>query len=203
MADKDPRSEDERREDEEAAAARRRMRERVTTGAAKLKEADPGQADLADLDDEALAARLLALGFDNDTAPLLPYLPLVQVAWADGAVEQKERVRIFAALKAARLPIGGGAWTLAEALLEERPTPAFLEESRRLLRTLLRRRGGDQAASEARAIVDLCLQVAESSGGLLGRWWRTSAVEAQAITAVAEALGPEATARLQEHLRGL
>lgn len=187
--------------DDEEAAARRRLRARIEQGVKQLQPV--GAEALAALSDKELAARLRQLGFDDDTAPLLPYLPLIQVAWADGSVAREESVRIFTALQAAHLPPGGAAWTLAEALLEERPGEVFLEESRRLLRALLLRRGGGGVLApqlEARAIVDLCLEVAEASGGVLGRWWRTSASEAAALEKVAETLGPEAVERLRRHL---
>src|SRR5687768_16278843 len=45
----------------------------------------------AGIDDPELAAELEALGFTVETVLLLPLIPLVQVAWAEGGVSAAER----------------------------------------------------------------------------------------------------------------
>ena len=46
------------------------------------------------LTDPALIAELEALGFTPDTVALLPLVPVVQVAWAEGGVSTKERALV-------------------------------------------------------------------------------------------------------------
>jgi len=64
--------------------------------AAKLKK----RVDLqgTGIQDTSLIDHLLTLGFDADSARALYLLPLVDVAWADGAVQAAERREILTAL---------------------------------------------------------------------------------------------------------
>src|SRR6185369_12032886 len=65
----------------EAAAERRRH---LAAGLGLLE----GKAD------DAVVAKLVALGFEGGTAPLLDLVPAIQVAWADGSLPAPERAEI-------------------------------------------------------------------------------------------------------------
>ncbi|MEI2659036.1 MAG: hypothetical protein V9G11_02690 [Bifidobacterium adolescentis] len=73
---------------------------------------------------------------------------------------------------------------MIETLLEVRPSDEFLNQSLDVLRL---------AVGEARAenIVELCLQVANASGGFMNVG-NVSAEERERIAAIAEKLGPAA-----------
>ena len=53
----------------------------------------------ADHSDEALAARVAALGFEGEAARVVDLLPLVHVAWSDGAIQKGERAAIIGLLR--------------------------------------------------------------------------------------------------------
>ena len=108
-----------------------------------------------------LLQRIRALGFSGDNAQVFDLLPLVQVAWADGSVSQKERALIFRILEQRKILPESAPFRLIESLLESRPTEAFLTESLALLRDTI----GSQHATN---IVDCCIAVASISGGLFG-----------------------------------
>ena len=60
----------------------------------RAAEAERARADIskaAGVADPALADELLALGFTADTVSLLPIVPVVQMAWAEGGVSPAER----------------------------------------------------------------------------------------------------------------
>src|SRR5687767_14346809 len=61
--------------------------------------ADVTRRELGDktrLHDSDLLNELEALGFTPDTVSLLPLIPLLQVAWAEGGVSPAERTQIMA-----------------------------------------------------------------------------------------------------------
>ena len=67
----------------------------------KLRQAAAAERDKRDMgakigiDDPETLQELQALGFTPDTVILLPLVPVVQMAWADGSVAAKERALIL------------------------------------------------------------------------------------------------------------
>jgi tellurite resistance protein len=141
-----------------------------------------------------LEERIKALGFDEDALHVFDLLPLVHVAWADGAIQQGERATILNLLQI-RGMTPRKAWVTVESLLEKKPSKPYMEESLAVLRELVR----DKPA-QAKTIVGLCIVIAEAAGGFLGIFRRISAEEKATIAKIAEALGEDAMAEFQRQL---
>lgn len=156
------------------------------------REAQPGEPDVSS---DALAARVAALGFDGEAAKVFDLLPLIHVAWSDGAIQPGERAAILGLLRVRGI-LPGKAYTVILALLEKEPSKEYLEESLDLLRALIER--GD--ATKAKTIVGLCIMVAEAAGGFLGLLSPISRVEKRATEHIARRLGDAA---LEEFMRRL
>jgi hypothetical protein len=154
------------------------------------------------LADRQLAERMVLLGFDAETASVLYLLPLIQVAWANGSVSRAERAQILRILRLREIAEDSRAWQMCESLLASRPTDAYLLSSRLLLQDLLKSKGPAVESQVERELIDLCVEVAEASGGLFGFGKRISKVEADAIRAIADGLGAEAVKSLDRQLRG-
>jgi hypothetical protein len=75
---------------------RRRDRELIDKmrQASEAEEARQGLEAASGLRDPELLQELQALGFTPDTVILLPLVPIVQVAWAEGSVTDAERALI-------------------------------------------------------------------------------------------------------------
>src|SRR5690554_6785403 len=73
---------------EKIAAARREAQ----IASIRQQEQDNVQVVLNTTED--VAAEALSLGFDGETARVLPLVPLIQMAWIDGNVSKKERERL-------------------------------------------------------------------------------------------------------------
>jgi DnaJ-domain-containing protein 1 len=137
--------------------------------------------------DEALTEALAQLGIGPDTLRAVLLLPLVQVAWADGRIQQPERSRIQELARGFGLA-RGQAW---ERWLESRPDDATLELGRRVLAALaLRHRGGDPAfrPEVLEDVEQHCLDVARSAGGLWGIAFSVDAREREALAQIGAAL---------------
>lgn len=142
-----------------------------------------------------LQERIAALGFgDEDGMKVFDLLPLVHVAWADGAIQQGERAMILNLLQIRGLT-PRKAWLTMESLLEKKPSNPYMEESLRVLRELVK----DKPA-QAKTIVGLCIVVAEAAGGFLGIFRRVSPEERDMIAKIADALGDAAKAEFQRQL---
>jgi tellurite resistance protein len=180
---------------EDGAEAREQLRVALHESAVALKRDREALLGELDVSEDALAARVAALGFDGDAARIFDLLPLVHVAWADGAIQPGERASILGLLVVRGIPMGK-AYTTMVALLEKEPSAEYLDESLGLLRTLIERGG----AAKAETIVGLCIMVAEAAGGFLGLLSPISRVEKQAIERIAERLGEAAVEEFKRRL---
>lgn len=160
---------------------RAQLRERLHKNAGELRDEDAARG--------SLSQRIAALGFEGERLKVFDLLPLVHVAWADGSVSRKERAAILDVVKARGITEGSDAFTTIAALLEERPSQDFIDQSLGLLREAV---GGARAAS----IVDLCVKVADAGGGFLNMG-TISAVERDMIAAIAGRLGDAAVAQFE------
>lgn len=167
------------------------------TLAAKDLEEKRKIAQSAGTDDVEVAAHIKALGFDGDSARVFDLLPLVHVAWADGKIQRGERGAILKILSSRGVEQGSEAFRTMESLLEEKPSDAFMRESLTVLKEVT---GG--LTDRASTIVDLCIQVAASSGGFLGLKLgaKIGEEEKQQIEAILASLGPDASKSFQNDL---
>ena len=166
-------------------AAREDLRVKVDKAASELQaRQDIGSA--VSTDNAALVGRIRKLGFDGDSARVFDLLPLIHVSWADGKIQTDERNTILAILDKRGVEPGSLACTLIETLLEKKPSEAFFAETLSILRALTK------SQSAGASVVELCIEVAEVSGGLFGLGNKVSAEEKELIAQVADALGTSA-----------
>lgn len=131
--------------------------------------------------DEALLARILALGIDAEGLAALSMVPLLLVGWADGAVDQAERAVILKAAAAAHLSRRGRAQDLLEGWLHRAPPPALFEIWAGYVRAVVAQLDtSGRAAFRAHLLGDL-RAVAEASGGFFGLGRTISDAEAKMV----------------------
>ncbi len=148
--------------------------------------------------DAELVKALNGLGIDADSHRVLALLPLVQVAWADGAVQPAE-AELIRKLARDRWMIGPAAEHLLEDWLKFEPTAEFHLRGRRLLQEVVRRTRGEMTldARTSEDVVALAQAVAGVAGGLFGMM-AVSATEREAIREIAAALSVDEGAKWAE-----
>lgn len=112
-----------------------------------------------------VAEEALELGFDQDTARVLPLVPLVEMAWADGEVSSAESRTVRELAKRFGLEPESEAFDFLRMMLDEQPSEVFFERVNRVVRKLVQN-SPDNWDSES--LVELVEQVAEASGGFFG-----------------------------------
>ncbi len=127
------------------------------------------------MDDTTLLRELHYLGVDAHTWPVLALLPLIQVAWADGEIQEKERDLILDVAEREYALDARGHKALTNWLLH-RPTEQYLRRGRDAAR-LLAERNPDIA--NAHTVLEHCEAVARAAGGLFG--FRTIDAREQAV----------------------
>ena len=129
--------------------------------------------------------RLLKLGIQTQTLAALSIVPLVEVAWADGELDAKERQAVLEHAGEAGLTKGSPAYGLLEAWLQHRPSQQLLDAWRDLVRAIREQIGSEEAERLKAEIVERARRVARASGGILGLGSKVSGAEAAILASLA------------------
>lgn len=160
---------------------RARMRAR-----AERDERRRALAAVTGIDDDWVLDALLARGIDERSVEGFALLPLAEVAWADGRVEDAERA---AALAAARQRgVGADGCALLEAWLAQPPDDSLCEVWRAFVAARATALDPPHRDAWCRELLDQARAVARASGGVLGLGSKVSAAEEQALRGIAAAL---------------
>lgn len=139
------------------------------------------------LHDPELLNDLQALGFTPETVALLPLIPLVQTAWAEGGVSPAERTLIVDFARRRGIQSGTVADGILAEWLTDRPSPDVFRRADRLIGAVLAAGSGASADLTPDDLVKYCEGIAAASGGILGIG-RISAEERAAISQIAAQL---------------
>ncbi len=128
--------------------------------------------------------RLLKLGIQTQTLAALSIVPLVEVAWADGDLDAKERQAVLEHAGEGGIAMGSPAYGLLEAWLQHRPSQQLLDAWRDLVRTIREEIGPEEAERLKAEIVERARRVARASGGVLGLGSKVSGAEAAILASL-------------------
>jgi hypothetical protein len=153
------------RSDEKLSIQRAEQERRATQQATEQRAAlatELGTQDAAALD------ALIAVGLDRETLPAVEWIPLVLVAWADGAVQPGERQAILRAAESDGIPADDPPHLLLRDWLENAPGTDLFGAWQAYLGAISRCE--DEGAQRAREawVRTRVREVAEADGGWLG-----------------------------------
>ena len=134
--------------------------------------------------------KLLQLGIRAETIAALSIVPLVEVAWADGTLDPKERGVILDRARESGVAAGSTAYSLLETWLERRPDPKLLDAWTHLVRGIRDELGPEEAARLKAGLLDQARAVARASGGVLGMGAKVSGAEAAMLARLEAAFDP-------------
>src|SRR5262245_38087659 len=142
-------------------------------------------------DHVGLAGALKALGMDEASYRALPLLPLVQVAWADGHMHEREQELILK-LATDRYKLEEEGRRVLRNWLLHRPSRDYVRNGQRVLSELCaHERHEDVVNPEVLSdVIELAKEVAKAAGGFFGIG-KVAAREAEAIEEIATALSIE------------
>ena len=149
-----------RRQDRELVE---RMRKREMD-AATLKSLE----DATGIHDPEQVQELQALGFTVQTIALLPLMPVLQVAWAEGGVSTAERTMIIDLARAREIVPGSDADAQLQEWLDRKPSEATFRKAGRLITAILDDPAGSKVQVKPDDLLKYCEQIAHASGGLFG-----------------------------------
>ena len=137
------------------------------------KEAREQLASFSGITNEHLLDELVSQNVRAETLACVTLIPLVVVAWADGKLDEEEKLAVLRAFKEKGLATNPAAVSLVEGWLSEPPLSASMSDS--------------TFEHLKASVLDQAKEVARAAGGFLGVINSESRSEKQAIEAVAAA----------------
>jgi hypothetical protein len=120
------------------------------------------------IDDDGFLDRLIALGIGPERAMVLRLTPLVFVAWADGAVDEREREAILRAAASQGIAAEELAREVLGDWLVRKPNARILEMWKEYMRKMWNRFTPDEQLRMRRNLLSGTREVAQAAGGFLG-----------------------------------
>lgn len=134
---------------------------------AKLDEVVAALAENLQLQNPELLRRARALGITSDTGAAFLLAPLVQVAWAEGKVTDKERETVFRLAASRGVENGSPAHRELDGWLQRRPSDDLFSTAIDVIKAGLASLPSEEREKRITGIVQACREVSEASGGLV------------------------------------
>jgi len=136
---------------------------------ARLEEIAAALAEKLRADSPELLRQIRELGTTRDSGSAFLLAPLVQVAWAEGKVSDRERETVLRIAAARGVEAGSPAHAKLLEWLRERPSDTMFDAALAVIKVGLSVLPPAEREERVRRIVQACREVAEASGGGLAR----------------------------------
>lgn len=130
--------------------------------------------------DDAVLDQLVALGMRGNTIAALSLVPLIQVAWADGEIQDNERTAILQGAHGKGLEEGSDGYELLQTWLKRQPADDLFTAWEAYIKTLASQLNDEQNRLLKNQIVGFAKLVATAAGGILG-FGKVSAAEEKVL----------------------
>ena len=139
------------------------------------------------ISDEAVLGQLASLGIRADTLAALTLIPLIEVAWADGKMDDREREAILFGAESTGISKESPSHGLLRIWIEDRPAPDLVDAWSEFIRALCREFSEEQRGRLQRNLLGRARRVAEAAGGFLGLGPKVSKEERAVLESLARA----------------
>ncbi len=137
--------------------------------AASAAEARAGLGEKTGIQDPAILDELSGLGFTPDTVILLPLVPLLEVAWAEGGITAAERELIVSLARQRGVEKDSAADRQLNQWMATRPSTEMFTRATRLISAILGSNSTQATGGlSADDLVAHCEKIAAASGGIFG-----------------------------------
>jgi len=137
----------------------------------RLQE-EAAKEDLASatgIDDPGLLGELASLGIRADTLAALTLIPLIEVAWVDGVMDERERDAALRGAVSTGLPVRSPSYELLRLWIRERPAPLLTKVWKEYIGALCARLSATEVARLEANVLGRAKRVAAAAGDALDR----------------------------------
>ncbi len=146
-----------------------------------VKAKEHALSEVSGIEDETVLRHLVALNIGADTLTALTMVPLVQVAWADDDVDEKERAAILEAAEQVGVHKGSPSADLLKEWLKFKPDREILKVWKEYVAAMSATLPAEESKKLRSALLTLSRTVAEASGGVLGFGSKVSKAEREVL----------------------
>jgi tellurite resistance protein len=146
-------------------------------------------AQASGITDEAVLARMEAMGVNASTVAALTLAPLVLVAWADGEISESEKGAVLAQAAKAGIHHSDPAGALLDGWLRQKPGAEMAASWKAYVHALVEPMAPEQRQRLRDDILGQARAVADATGGFLGLGRRISAQEQKVLDELSAAFG--------------
>lgn len=130
---------------------------------------------------------LLAMKLNAETMTAFTLFPLIEVAWADGAVDAKEKKAVLDSAAAQGIAPDSAAAQLLEGWLNSKPSPKLHDTWKAYVQAMCESIAPIERENLKNELLAWARRVAQASGGILGTGEKVSSAEESALKRLAEA----------------
>jgi hypothetical protein len=160
----------------------------------RLSETKESLSRVSGIKDDRILQRLVDLEIHPHIVASLAAIPLVEVAWADGRVDERERRAVLAAAESEGIRPGDVEYELLEVWLDRKPEPRLLEAWKHYIEGLCALLAPEERSALKGALLEHASNVARASGGLLGLGSKISPSEAAMLRTLEGSFDPRGSA---------
>jgi len=148
----------------------------------KMKETKKDLAQVSGITNDDILQKLVELNIRPEIVATLALVPLVEVAWADGKIEEKEKTAVLEAAGQSFVSKDSPDFDLLKRWMERKPDAKLLEAWEHYIKGLCEKLTEHQKTALKKDLLGHARQVAESAGGILGLGNKMSKLEQDILT---------------------
>jgi hypothetical protein len=153
----------------------------------QMQESREALAQVSGINDETVLNRLVELQVRPETLAALALVPLIEVAWADGNLDEKERMAVLNATDHLGPPGRDIDRVLLEEWLKKKPDSKLMDAWLVYIQGLCQKLGANEISLLKQEFAGHARQIAEASGGLLGLTKKISSKEEEVLVHIEKA----------------
>jgi hypothetical protein len=147
----------------------------------KMKESKESLCSVSGIKNDAILEKLVSLDVRPETLVSLGLIPLIEIAWADGEIDTKERTAMLKATIHAGFEKGSINYTLIENWMTHRPPKEMQSAWVHYIQGLCESLSEEEKKNLCKKFIDQATEIAETSGGFLGLGNKISKAEQNVI----------------------
>jgi hypothetical protein len=134
----------------------------------KMKETKQVLSKVSGITEDSILQKLVDLNIRPEILATLAIVPLVEVAWADGSIDEKEKAAVIEAAKQSFISKDSPDFDLLRQWLTHKPGAKLLEAWEHYIKGLCRELTKHQKNALKKDLIGHARQVAQAAGGILG-----------------------------------
>jgi len=134
----------------------------------KMQETKESLARVSGIRNDKILQKLVELNVRPETLASLSLIPLVEVAWADGSISEKEKATVIRTVNESGRATRPEDRELLAQWVDRRPSSELLEAWVTYIQGLCEQLSAEEKAQLKKEILGHTQEIAESSGGFLG-----------------------------------